>query len=75
MKYTVLLFALLGGCASAITSQCGDDPYAVGENHGRYGFMSQEQVYAAYCGTRFNAERYRAGWLDGNSERPAAAGM
>ena len=75
MKFALLLLALLGGCANVITAQCGGDPYAMGERDGRIGVMSQDQVYAAYCGARFDAERYRAGWRDGNDQRPAAPGM
>ena len=47
----------------------------MGERDGRIGVMSQDQVYAAYCGARFDAERYRAGWRDGNDQRPSAPGM
>ena len=71
----VAMLALLGGCASVITAQCGADPNAMGERDGRIGVMSQDPVYAAYCGARFDAERYRAGWRDGYSQRPAAPGM
>jgi len=75
MKSALLLLALVGGCANIITSQCGGDPYAIGERDGRIGVMSQADVYAAYCGARFDAERYRAGWRDGNDQRPSAPGM
>jgi len=62
-----LIPLLLAGCASA-GSDCGSDPYALGQRDGVLG--AQMQQVGARCGAQFDQGRYAEGWRAGFSSRP-----
>ena len=67
---TLVLLALLDGCASFSSADCGSDRYAIGERDGRLGAAPQARLYAARCGVAVDEQRYSDGWREGFSERP-----
>ncbi len=60
----------VAGDASFSSSECGADPYALGQRDGRLGATPQAEFYAQRCGTAVDGVKYEAGWRAGYSERP-----
>jgi hypothetical protein len=66
---SLLLIALVAGCANLSSADCGD-AYATGARDGRLGATPQAQAYAGRCGRPTNDGRYNEGWRAGYAERP-----
>ncbi|MGQ0650804.1 MAG: hypothetical protein ACT4P4_00845 [Betaproteobacteria bacterium] len=61
---------LAAGCAGILGSDCGANPYALGQRDGSLGATPQADLYAQRCGAPVDRAKYDAGWQDGFSRRP-----
>ena len=64
-RLTILLFALLAGCAG----DCGPDWFALGQRDGIMNAGSQAGHYAARCSGQVDTAKYEEGYSDGLSRR------
>ena len=68
--YALIVLALLGGCASVSSMDCGGNWFSIGERDGRLGATPQAGLYASRCGVAVDEQRYSDGWRAGYARRP-----
>lgn len=69
----VAALALLAGCATLATDDCGMDSYQLGRRDALlFRIRPQDETYKARCGeSTFDVGRYLQGWREGYSDRPS----
>lgn len=69
MRPALACLLLVSGCAGTGGSDCGADPYQLGERDGVLRSYEGSR-HAARCGSSFNEAQYREGYADAASRRP-----
>ena len=72
MRNLIASFAcvLATGCAGITGSDCGADPFELGQRDGRLGATPQAELYEQRCKAPVDRAKYESGWRDGFSKRP-----